>query len=76
VTPCLIATKGLNREAPGSRHLLSYQLLPANGAIAAPGGRQLAQCKPPIQPERSCFPTVTVSGAIFDASEESSGKSR
>ena len=34
MTPYVIAAKGLNRQAPGSRHLPSRRLLAPNGPLA------------------------------------------
>ena len=78
MTPDVIAAVGLNRVL-GSRHLLSYQLPAANGALAAPRVRRLAQWKAPTQSGPVwglSYRKVTFSATIFGAWKESSWKSR
>ena len=76
MTPRVIASVGLNRRAPASRHLPSRRLLAPDCASTGFGTHRVAHPKPPNRDEWPRFRPMLDFATAFGGWEESSGKFR
>ncbi len=76
MTPCIIAAVGLNRRAPGSRHLPNGCLLAPDCTLTWSRMHRVAHPKPPNRDKRPRFRPKLDCATVLGGWEESFGKSR